>query len=200
MDHSAVNARFVGDFLGPRAVPGRRDPRRRHRHGPDPDRAGLADSRARVLALDLSEPMLEQAAVNIAAAGLSAPHPLPSGRREIALTLFGEGSFEGVVSNTIVHHIPDPEPVLDAMARLVARGGTLMVRDLARSGFAQRDRSGWRDIYAGSESPAARALFEASLGAPLTLDEIAAIVNRLGLPATMAMTSDRHWTWTWHRK
>ena len=47
---------------------------------------------------------------------------------------FGEGGFEAVISNTIVHHIPDPEPALGAMARLVAPGGTLMVRDLARPG------------------------------------------------------------------
>ena len=53
MDHSEVNARVRRRFPGrSRALPRRRDPRRRHRHGADPDRAGPADSQARVLALD----------------------------------------------------------------------------------------------------------------------------------------------------
>ena len=133
MDHSAVNARFVDDFLAA--------------HGPCrggeildvgtgtariPIALAAADSQARVLALDLSETMLDQAAVNIAAAGLSGRIQLPSRRRQGAARLFGEGSFEGVISNTIIHHIPDPVPALETMARLVAPGGTLMVRDLAR--------------------------------------------------------------------
>ena len=140
MDHSAVNARFVEDFLTA--------------HGPCrggeildvgtgtariPIALCLADSAARILALDLSEPMLERAAANIAAAGLSPRIRCHHGDAKSLITLFGEGSFEGVVSNTIVHHIPDPEPALDSMARLVARGGTLMIRDLARPGIAPGD-------------------------------------------------------------
>ena len=77
MDHSAVNTRFVEDFL---AV-----------HGPCrggdvldvgtgtariPIALARADGKARVLALDLSEAMLTQAAANIAAAGLFGPHSL----------------------------------------------------------------------------------------------------------------------------
>ena len=112
------------------------------------------------------------------------------------LDLFGEGSFEGVVSNTIIHHIPNPEPVLDDMARLVAHGGTLLVRDLARP-ESHDEIVRLADTYAGSETPAARALFEASLGAALTLDEIRAIVESLGHDADeVSMTSDRHWTWS----
>jgi ubiquinone/menaquinone biosynthesis C-methylase UbiE len=201
MDHSAVNARFVDDFLSS--------------HGPCrggeildvgtgtariPIVLALADSRARILALDLSDTMLERAAVNISAAGLSGRIRCHHGDAKSLLTLFGEGSFEGVVSNTIVHHIPDPEPALESMVRLVAAGGTLMIRDLARPESSQEIRR-LTDTYAGSESPVARALFEASLGAALTLEEIAALVTGLGLPAgDVAMTSDRHWTWTWRRR
>ena len=135
MDHSAVNARFVEDFLAA--------------HGPCrggdvldvgtgtariPIALAQADSKARVLALDLSDAMLKQAAANIAAAGLFAPHPLHHGDAKSLLDLFGEGSFEAVISNTIIHHIPDPEPVLDDMARLVAHRGTLV---RARPGAAR---------------------------------------------------------------
>ncbi len=201
MDHSAVNARFVDDFLSA--------------HGPCrggeildvgtgtariPIALCLADSQARILALDLSLTMLERAAENIIAVGLSGRIRCHHGDAKSLASPFGEGSFEGVVSNTIVHHIPDPEPALESMVRLVAPGGTLMIRDLARP-QSRQDIVRLADTYAGSESPDARALFEASLGAALTLDEIAQLVHSLGLPASdVRMTSDRHWTWIWNRR
>jgi len=200
MDHSAVNARFAEDFL---AV---------HR----PCRGGevldvgtgtaripialaLLDRQARVLALDLSDAMLKQAEKNITAAGLSHRIRSHHGDAKSLVDLFGEGSFEAVISNTIIHHIPHPEPVLADLARLVAHRGTLFVRDLARPRSAlEIFRLG--EMYASSESPSARALFEASLGAALTLLEIRAIVVSLGHdPNTVSMTSDRHWTWIWRR-
>ena len=200
MDHSEVNARFVQDFLSG--------------HGPCrggdildvgtgtariPIALAQADGRARVLALDLSAAMLEQAASNIAAAGLAHRIRCHLGDAKSLRELFGEGSFEGVVSNTIVHHIPDPEPVLAEMARLVAPRGTLLVRDLARPD-SHDEIVRLADTYTGSETPTARALFEASLGAAFTLDEIRAIVKSLGRDADeVSMTSDRHWTWGWRR-
>jgi ubiquinone/menaquinone biosynthesis C-methylase UbiE len=99
------------------------------------------------------------------------------------------------VSNTIIHHIPEPARVLAEMARVVAPGGTLFVRDLARPETGD-DVARLVEQYAGAEAPAARALFEASLHAALTVDEVRDLVRALGLPDTgVEMTSDRHWTW-----
>ncbi len=40
-------------------------------------------------------------------------------------------------------------------------------------------------------------MFDDSLRAALTLDEIRALVESLGFdPASVQATSDRHWTWT----
>jgi ubiquinone/menaquinone biosynthesis C-methylase UbiE len=200
MDHAVVNARFVADFLAA--------------HGPCrggeildvgtgtariPIALAQADSQARILALDLSENMLEQARLNIAAAGLLTRIRCYHGDAKALVSVFGAGAFEGVISNTIIHHIPDPTQALETMALLVAPGGTLMVRDLARPGsHEQITRLG--DLHAGGESPEAKALFLASLNAALTLDEIRAIVAGFGREAdSVAMTSDRHWTWTWTR-
>ena len=56
------------------------------------------------------------------------------------------------------------------------------------------------ETHAAGESPKARALFDDSLRAGLTLSEIQEMVESLGLPATdVSMTSDRHWTWVWNR-
>ena len=200
MDHSAVNRRFVDDFLAA--------------HGSCqgglildvgtgtariPIALANADSRARVLAVDLSPTMLAQADINIAAAGLTARIRTQLGDGKALVSVFGESVFEGVVSNTIVHHIPDPMPALETMARLVAAGGTLLIRDLARPQSLAEIKH-LADVYAAGESPEARALFEASLHAALTLEEIKSLVRDLGLSsADVTMTSDRHWTWTWHR-
>jgi ubiquinone/menaquinone biosynthesis C-methylase UbiE len=198
MDHGEVNSRFVSDFLSA--------------HGPCrggdildvgtgtariPIALALADGRARLLALDLSETMLAQAAINIAAAGMSSRIQTHHGDAKALLDFFGEGIFEGVISNTIIHHIASPLPALETMARLVAVGGTLMVRDLARPD-SPSEVTRLVDTYAAGETPQARALFEASLNAALTLDEIRALVGGLGMePDDVTMTSDRHWTWTW---
>jgi hypothetical protein len=74
-----------------------------------------------------------------------------------------------------------------------------MVRDLARPASAG-EIVRLADTYAAGESPEARALFEASLNAALTLEEIRSLIAGLGLsPDNVSMTSDRHWTWTWRK-
>jgi ubiquinone/menaquinone biosynthesis C-methylase UbiE len=198
MDHSEVNARFVADF--------------RAAHGPcrggeildvgtGPARIAIAlcqaEPAARVRAADLAEAMLARARQNVAAANLA--DRIACVRADAKALAWPDGSFEAVISNTIIHHIPDPAPALREMARLVAPGGALFVRDLARP---ENDAAVASLVatYAGSEPPAARAMFEASLRAALTLDELRAIARALGLPpAGVTMTSDRHWTWSWKR-
>jgi ubiquinone/menaquinone biosynthesis C-methylase UbiE len=198
MDHSEVNARFVVDFL--------------RAHGPcrggevldvgtGPARIPIAlcraDPKARVLGVDLAGPMLDRARENVVAEGLSERIRLVEGDAK-ALELHG-GGFEAVISNTIVHHIPEPAPALGEMVRLVAPGGTLLVRDLYRPEDAAT-LARLVTTYAGAEAPAARDLFEASLNAALTLAEVRALVRDLGLPDEgVTMTSDRHWTWVWNR-
>ena len=200
MDHSVVNARFVEDFLAA--------------HGPCrggdvldvgtgtariPIALVKADSKAKVLALDISDAMLMKAAANISAAGFFGRIRIHHGDTRSLLHFYRESSCEAVVSNTIIHHIPHPEPVLEDMARLVAHRGTLFVRDLARPSSALNIVR-LADTYAGSETRSARALFEASLGAALTLEEIRSIVQGLGHDSKeVSMTSDRHWTWIWRR-
>jgi ubiquinone/menaquinone biosynthesis C-methylase UbiE len=108
------------------------------------------------------------------------------------------------MSNSIVHHIPDPRDVLAEMWRLTRAGGALFVRDLARPGSDGRVRE-LVATYAAVPAnlpPELRAmherqrdLFEASLRAALTVDEVQAMVAALGIAARdVRLTSDRHWT------
>jgi ubiquinone/menaquinone biosynthesis C-methylase UbiE len=200
MDHSEVNARFVDDFLSV--------------HGPCrggeildvgtgtariPILLARSDTRARILALDLAPNMLQRAAINIAEAGFSDRIRCLCGDVKGLEAVLGPTEFEGIISNTIVHHIPDPTPALAAMAGRVAPGGTLMIRDLARPDSLE-EVTRLVELHVGKESPKARALFEASLNAALTVEEIRTMIRPLGIPETsVAMTSDRHWTLTWNR-
>jgi ubiquinone/menaquinone biosynthesis C-methylase UbiE len=198
MDHGAVNARFVADFL---AVHGRCRGGEVLDVGTGPARIAIelcqADPSARLLATDLADAMLELARRNVADAGLEDRIECIQG--DAKALPWADGRFEAVISNSIVHHIPDPAPALAEMVRLVATGGTLFVRDLARPA-TDSEVATLVATYAGSEPPAARALFEASLHAALTVPEVQAIARALGLPSEgVAMTSDRHWTWAWNR-
>lgn len=198
MDHSAVNGRFVADF---QAV-----------HGParggiwldvgtGPGRIAIAlcqaDAQAKVLGVDLADSMLAVARRNVAAANLH--HRIQCERADAKRLPYPNEAFEAVVSNTIIHHIAQPLPALMEMARLVAPGGTVFVRDLARPENS-RDLDRLVRLYAGTESPPAQAMFAASLQAAFTPAEVRERMELLGLPAEgVAMTSDRHWTWCWRR-
>ncbi len=198
MDHATVNARFVAEFLDA--------------HGPcrggelldvgtGPARIPIAlcraDRSARVLGIDLAEAMLERARSNVAEAGLS--DRIRCVRADAQRLLYPNGHFEAVLSNSIIHHLADPAPALAEMARVVAPGGTLFVRDLARPDDLEM-LARLVTTYVGDETPAARALFEASLHAALTLRDVRDIVRTLvRSDADVVMTSDRHWTWSWHR-
>jgi ubiquinone/menaquinone biosynthesis C-methylase UbiE len=198
MDHSAVIARFVADFLGAHGA-GRGGELLDVGTGPAriPIALCRADRHFKILGVDLAGPMLDLARRNAAGAGLV--DRIRFARGDAKALPFPDGRFEAVVSNTIVHHIPDPAVALAEMIRLVAPGGTLMVRDLARPSDASSVEA-LVQLHAGSEPIAARNLLRDSLNASLTLDEVRAIIADLGMSAEgVAMTSDRHWTWIWSR-
>jgi ubiquinone/menaquinone biosynthesis C-methylase UbiE len=198
MDHTVVNARFVADFLAEHGA-GRGGSILDVGTGTAliPIALAAADRRAKIVAVDGAAQMLELARRNVDALNLADRIELR--QCDAKAMPFKDGVFEAVVSNSIVHHIPDPAIVLKEMVRLVAPGGTLFVRDLSRP--ASRDRlKAIVQRYTDGESDIARSLFEESLHAALTPAEAAAILTPLGLPAScVGMTSDRHWTIVWKR-
>lgn len=198
MDHRDVNDRFIADFLSAREGAA---------SGPVLD-VGTGTARipialcqqvpsAHVLGIDVAEAMLEVGRANVAEAKLGDRILLE--RHDARRIAAPDGSFAAVISNSIIHHIPDPAPVFAEMVRLVAPGGILFIRDLARPDNRELLDELVRR-YAGQESPTARSLFADSLHAAFTLDEIRAFLIGLRLPADAAvMTSDRHWTISWNR-
>ncbi len=117
------------------------------------------------------------------------------------------GAFDGVCSNSLVHHLPNPVSFFAEVARVVAPGGRVFVRDLARPATDELLRA-QVDAHARIPDEAAgdtrarferqRALFHASLHAAYTVEEVLAMTREAGLmDARIALTSDRHWTLTW---
>jgi ubiquinone/menaquinone biosynthesis C-methylase UbiE len=193
MDHGPVNRLFVADFLSL----------------PRPEGmvldvgTGTAQipvelcrqcSEARVRAIDLAGHMLQRAALNVERAGLTGRVLLQT--CDAKQMPFSANTFAAVISNSIVHHIPEPIEVFREMVRVAAPGGRLFIRDLLRPTTTLELRH-LAACYAGEASPHARSMFEASLAAALRVGEVRDIVASLGFPAeTVARTSDRHWTWS----
>jgi ubiquinone/menaquinone biosynthesis C-methylase UbiE len=192
MDHGEVNRLFVADLLA--AEPGQGDildlgtgnaliPIELCRQSPT----------ARVLAIDLSEHMLAVARRNVESAGFSGRIRLErvDGKR----LPYRDGQFPTVISNSIVHHIPEPRQVLAEAWRVTASGGLLFIRDL----FRPEDDAAVRrlvETYAAGGNRHYQQMFEDSLRASLTVAEVRSLVADFGAkPDSVQATSDRHWTW-----
>jgi ubiquinone/menaquinone biosynthesis C-methylase UbiE len=204
MDHIAVNTAFCEDFLAFRGRAGGRG--RVLDVGTGTARIPVLicqrDPSVRVVGIDLSREMLAIAAKNVDAAGFTAQISVElQDAKHLDAT---DGAYDAVISNTILHHVPEPEAVLSEMWRVVARGGALFVRDLARPASREEVDALVR-LHGGTPASAdprhvaahgrMLAMFEASLLAGLTLDEMRERMRRVGLaPEAIGMTSDRHWT------
>jgi 2-polyprenyl-3-methyl-5-hydroxy-6-metoxy-1,4-benzoquinol methylase len=193
MDHSEVNRRFVDELLAA--------------WGPIDSKVEVVDlgtgtalipielcrrdSRIYVVAVDAAEHMLDLADSNIHVADLADRICI---ERADAKQAIG-GAYDVVMSNSLVHHLPEPAMFFDRAAELARPGGMLFVRDL----FRPANEAEWQrlvDLYTAGESDQARQMFAESLRAALTVDEVRELVAARGFdPASVIATSDRHWTW-----
>ncbi|MFO0801760.1 MAG: methyltransferase domain-containing protein [Gemmataceae bacterium] len=193
MDHSAVNASFAADFL---AVWSGRNPVLDVGTGTAQIPIAIArrSPSIEIVAIDLADHMLALARANVAAAGF-VPRIRPE-KADAKGFAYPDGYFGAVISNSIIHHIPEPQFCFAEMHRVCAPGGTVFVRDLLRPA----DRATLEHLvntYAAGANDHQRKMFAESLHAALTLDEVRAHVSGLGYDAgTVRQTTDRHWTWS----
>ena len=201
MDHSGVNRVFVDDFL---AVA-------------DTNRvpfsildAGTGTARIpielctrfqlsqpfplQIVATDLAGEMLKLAEHNVATAGFSEVITLK--RADCKSLPDASASFDAVISNSIVHHIPQPRDVFTELWRVLKPGGLFFIRDLLRppDGFTLDHLV---TTYAGNENAHSQKMFRESLHAALTIEELRTLLTEVGIPTdtgAVTRTTDRHWT------
>jgi ubiquinone/menaquinone biosynthesis C-methylase UbiE len=105
---------------------------------------------------------------------------------------FADHTFDCVCSNTILHHIPDPQPFLAEAWRVLKPGGVLLIRDLFRPKTAI-DADQLVQLHASNEPPMSQRLFRDSLCAALTSDELEKVASQAGLTDfQVVIDSDRH--------
>lgn len=214
MDHSAVNQLFVTDLLAELAE--RPAPKSRSRLMPADDDAASLDvldlgtgtalivvelcsrlEECRVMAADAAAAMLDVAHYNLEVAGLMQRVQLD--QIDAKQLHYIEGQFGIVMSNSLIHHIPEPLVVLSEAARVTLSGGLIFFRDLLRPDSVEQ-LNGLVETYAGQEPEFSKRMFAESLHAALSLAEIRGLIASLGFPPeTVQQTSDRHWTWVARR-
>lgn len=199
MDHSQVNRVFVDDFLALVAADTFPEPILDLGTGTAliPIELCQRVPEARVIAVDLAQSMLDLARANVDRAGMCERIEL---RRIDGKCLpYGAGEFGATISNSIVHHVPQPKRVLAEAARVTAPGGWIFFRDLLRP-ESDRQVESLVDRYAAGASAQQRSLFNASLRAALRLEEVGLVLAELGFPPdSVRQTSDRHWTFAARR-
>lgn len=201
MDHRAVNRTFVDDLIAvllPTPNPESRAPRL--------DILDLGTGTAlipielcksyrncRVMACDAASHMLDQARYNLAAHDFNDRIELH--QVDAKALPFQETKFDVVMSNSIIHHIPEPLAVLREAVRVTRPGGLLFFRDLLRP-ESKEQLHHLVETHAAGANDHQRQMFADSLHAALSLEEIRDLVASLNFPReSVQQTTDRHWTW-----
>ena len=195
MDHSQVNEVFCNDFFAARNL---NDGVRILDVGTGTAQIPIAMCKRniglKITAIDLAESMLTLGNKNIQTA-----------RLEDSITLvqvdskkmpYSDESFDQVISNSIIHHIPNPVECFKEMIRVTKKDGLLFVRDLLRPDSIA-ELQNIVNLHAGDATPKQKQLFTDSLHASLSLTEVREMVKLFGFEAfTVIQSSNRHWTFT----
>lgn len=198
MDHSTVNRQFVSDLL---QLVTTDDSTSTNQHVLDLG-TGTAlipielqqrtTAFETVLACDLSTEMLKVARAHLHKSPLEASIlPVFCDAKRLPMA---DQSCRIVMSNSIVHHIPQPLAVFREMRRVISDCGFLFVRDLMRPESSETVEH-IVQTYAGDENDHQQKMFRESLHAALTVTEVRELLQQSDFPPHWVQaSSDRHWT------
>jgi 2-polyprenyl-3-methyl-5-hydroxy-6-metoxy-1,4-benzoquinol methylase len=149
----------------------------------------LARPHWKITAVDASSPMLQVAAKKAA-------HELA---RNIRFRLADAkhlpsdlGEFELIISNSLLHHLPEVKDFWRSLKARAARGATVVLRDLARPA-SELDARLLVSSYAGGEPELLQEEYYRSLLAAFTVEEVRKQLDDAGLKKLgVQMVSDRH--------
>ncbi|MCU0534820.1 MAG: class I SAM-dependent methyltransferase [Hydrococcus sp. Prado102] len=151
-----------------------------------------------ISAIDLAQSMLEVGQRNVEQAHLE---------KQISLELvdakqmpYPDSYFDGVISNSLLHHLSDTLPFLYEFKRVLKPNGMILIRDLLRPSSLEILNQMVEAIGADYNIHQTQ-LFRDSLHAAFTLEEISQMLQIVGLSdVKVYQSSDRHWTIerAWH--
>jgi ubiquinone/menaquinone biosynthesis C-methylase UbiE len=144
-----------------------------------------------ITAVDGSEAMVLLAQQAVIAAGVA--DRVQVHRARLPMLPLPLQSFDAVVSNSLLHHIPDPFVFWNELVRLGKPGATVLIMDLFRPESPARAREIVAK-YAAREAPVLKEDFYHSLCAAFTLREVRSQIRSRGLGGFVCeLASDRHW-------
>jgi len=158
--------------------------------GDIPIRLAKAFPGCRVTGIDASAPMIRFAERAVQSEGLQDRIAFQCERFE---RLAGANIVEAAVSNSLLHHLPNPLQFWNKLRQLVKPGSPVLVMDLLRPDSPEEARV-IVDRYASGEPDVLRRDFYNSLLAAFTEDEITSQLARMNLTRLLIdVVDDRHW-------
>jgi ubiquinone/menaquinone biosynthesis C-methylase UbiE len=144
-----------------------------------------------IIGIDLAESMLQVGRKNVEQAGLQQITLESVDAKQLP---YPDAHFDMVISNSLIHHLPDPLPFLKELKRVLKPNGGILIRDLIRP-MNEDIMNGLVDSIGTEYDQHQKMLFRDSLHAAFTLDEVNQLVLDAGLEgAKLYQSSDRHWT------
>ncbi len=158
--------------------------------GDIPVRLARALPRCRITAVDASKPMIDLARRAIRDAGVSDRIIL---RCERFQDLAGADRADALISNSLLHHLPNPLQFWHKVRSFVKPGSPVLVMDLLRPESPEAAQA-IVDQYASGAPEILRRDFYNSLLAAFTEDEIGSQLAQMNLTRLLInVPDDRHW-------
>ena len=156
-----------------------------------PIRLARALPEIRITAVDGSEAMLGFARQAVDEAGLTDRIRLLQAR--VPNLPLPPHSFDVVISNSLLHHLPEPSVFWSELVRLGKRGAAVLIMDLFRFPSPEEARA-YVERAAGGEAPVLKEDFYHSLLAAFTIEEVREQLLSFGLAnLDCRIVSERHW-------
>jgi ubiquinone/menaquinone biosynthesis C-methylase UbiE len=143
-----------------------------------------------VIGVDASAPMIRLGEQAVKQAGLTDRITLRCERFE---AIAGANVFDAALSNSLLHHLPNPLQFWHKLRQLVKPGSPVLVMDLLRP-ESPEDAQAIVDRYAEGGPEILRRDFYNSLLAAFTEDEVTSQLARMNLTRLLIdVIDDRHW-------
>ncbi len=145
---------------------------------------------AQVIGVDGSMPMIQLGEQAVKEAGLTDRITL---RCERFVSVPGANVYDAAISNSLLHHLPNPLQFWHKLRQLVKSGSPVLVMDLLRPESPEAAQA-IVDRYAAGAPEILRRDFYHSLLASFTEDEVTTQLARMNLTRLLIdIPDDRHW-------